>query len=369
MFKRILKIFIAAINIIALAVIFVSSPVIQAEASAENALHGKIVILDAGHGLGSSNIYAGYDEQVTMLKLANKIKRNLESYGITVYMTRPAQYNVHLSVRAAAINIWALQEVKKVRPNDAGEIDRLIKIMQNIIDDYEKYAPVYMNYPFDYAFKRKIHTDLQKVFEYQDHPVIRDKFLVISLHSDATAQPIDTSINGATAFHISNNFKYNPRGSYYGNYSNEDRSRKFGNKLLDNIDKLGIRKREVRHSALFILREHNLPAVLIENGFHTNDHDRDKLSDDAFLDRLALVYADTISAYFTEISPLPEYQMLETPEQQHIATPFSIYRRPSFASEKITTYSPQTVIIRARTADGWALISTSHGRYWVYIGN
>jgi N-acetylmuramoyl-L-alanine amidase len=36
----------------------------------------------------------------------------------------------------------------------------------------------------------------------------------------------------------------------------------------------------------------------MENGYHTNDANRALLSDPAFLDALALVYAETIEAYF-----------------------------------------------------------------------
>jgi len=61
-----------------------------------------------------------------------------------------------------------------------------------------------------------------------------------------------------------------------------------------------------------MIREHNVPGVLIENGFHTNDDDRANLMSDSFLDSLAYAYLNSISAYFDELpfaagTPMPLY--------------------------------------------------------------
>jgi N-acetylmuramoyl-L-alanine amidase len=53
-----------------------------------------------------------------------------------------------------------------------------------------------------------------------------------------------------------------------------------------------------------VIRENNLPSTLMENGYHTNDANRALLSDPAFLDALALAYADTIEVYFAETALL-----------------------------------------------------------------
>ena len=327
-------------------------------------LSDKTVILDAGHGTKNSPGYEGYNEAETMLKLASKIKTKLESRGIKVYMTRIDQYDVQHPVRAALVNKWALLELEKVNPEKGGEIGKYLKIMQNIIDDYEKYAHIYMNFPFDYDYKRKIHPDLQRIFELENDPAIRDRFLFISLHSNATPNPVKTSVNGATAFYISNSYEYNT--VYYKNFSNEQRSFKFGDKILDNIEKLGIKKKKAEPQAFFVIREHNIPAVLVEHGFHTNEKDRAKLSDEAFLDKLASVYLDTVIEYFKEIELYPDYQILEIPERYKMQGSFSVYRNPSFNSDKIADFTPQTITIAAKTVGGWGLISTVNGKYWAY---
>jgi len=297
MLKKTISFVVAAVMLIAA---FSSIPANVAEA-ADGALRGKTIILDAGHGVGSTNIYAGYDEGATMFVLANKIKPMLESHGAAVRMTRPEKNNISVYIRAARVNIWALGAVKDAGQANAGEIDRLIGIMQEIIEDPEKNAAIYMNYPFDYDFNRVIHPDLKKAFEYENHSAIRDNFLMISLHSNATGSPINESINGANAFYMANEQEWIK--NYYNGYSYEKYSLNFANKILDNLDKIGIKKRKAEADCYVVIREHNVPAVLIENGFHTNDADRAKLSDDKFLDKLAQAYTDAVIEYFSEIAP------------------------------------------------------------------
>lgn len=368
MFKKIVNFIILTAVIMAFTI---EAPVHKTSALNKSILQNKIIILDAGHGLGNTNTYAGYDEQAAMLKLAQKIKNILEAYGATVYMTRSGQNDVSLPVRAAMINKWALQAVRdsqekaNATQNEINEIDRLLSITQKIINSPETYAPVYMNYPFDYTYTQKITPEWQKIFEYQNNAAVRDNFLVISLHSDSSEKPVDTSIQGATVYYSSNNYEYNM--NYYTGYSNEQRSYYFGEHLLNGIEKLGIRKRRTEPECFFIIREHNLPCVLVENGFHTNAQDRAKLSDDSFLEKLALVYADTVAGYFTEYENLPQSQILEKPEQHYISRSFTVYKEPSFTSDKVASFSPQTITIYATTENGWALISTHAGKYWAYI--
>ena len=291
------------------------------QAAYHGELSGRVVILDPGHNISTANKYAGYDEQVTMLRLAHKIKPLLEARGAAVYLTVYPPYEVTLPQRAAYINMLALEAVKEAGlegaaragenggngAGDAGipgidEIDRLIRIMQGIMSESQaddSFARTYMNYPFSRA--AAIHPDMRRVFELEDDPVIRERFLVISLHSNATPAPINTSANGASA-HYTSNSDWRTSG-YYDRYSYELLSHQFGELLLDRIDALGIRKRGSESDNLFIMREHNLPGVLVENGFHTNAGDRANLSDDAFLDRLAAAYADAVAVYYNTFLP------------------------------------------------------------------
>lgn len=323
------------------ALVLMIALIYQPASAAENDLQGRVVILDAGHGAGNVNGYAGYEEHSAMLGLALKIKPLLEERGATVLMTRPSATNVTLPVRVGLINKWALEAVREAKErellqaqgdnadnadsanyannadnadnannaaqtlqNELNELDRLIDIMKNVISFPEAYAPTYFNYPFDYSYRRTIHPDLRKVFEYQNDPEIRSRFLMISLHSNATGKPINTSANGADVFYSTNTNRKNTQ--YYANYSYVAPCYHFGTILLDKIETIGIRKRSVVEEHWFMIREINIPCVLVENGFHTNAGDRALLSSDVFMNSLAQVYVDSIAEYFISyIGPLP----------------------------------------------------------------
>ena len=281
----------------------------------------RIVVLDPGHGYGNTNVFQGYDEQVRMLALAHKIRPLLEAEGITVLMTRDTEENVLLPVRAAKINLWALEFIQEMKRGELEfaeeeyeaqilqyqihELDRLIGILHKIIDDPETYAGVYFNFPFDNTHSRQIHPELQRIFEFQDNQRLREQFLMISLHSNAPPNPIDTSINGADAFFVSNNLRIR---SYFANYTSVNQSAYFAERIIENIDTIGIRRGRAFGTNFLILRETNVPAVLVENGYHTNPEDREKLLCDIFLADLAVVYRDTILAYFDNISEAPEHR-------------------------------------------------------------
>ena len=279
----------------------------QIYAKENQPLQGRVIILDPGHGLGADNVFAGYSEQRRMLLLARKIQAELEARGATVLLTRETEANVSLPVRPALMNRWSLEALRAVRMAEGAaqaeidELDRLLHITKKVIVDPETYAPIYMNMPFC-AYYRRIHPDWRRIFEKQSDPFIRNNFLMISLHSNAVpGPPFDTSANGADIF-ISTNC--NPRNRYYfANYSHADITYLFADMLLDGINAVGIRRNNIIPHHWMVIRETNLPAVLVENGFHTNAGDRARLMDNAFLSRLAGVYADTIERYFAIIAP------------------------------------------------------------------
>jgi len=280
------------------------------DSSDHGALHGRIIILDPGHGSDTTNTFQGYNEQVVMLKLAHKIKPLLEANGAFVHMTRKTYDGVTLATRIALTNVWSLTVLRASMIDNAAEIEnidenlseveRLINIMLNIIIDPEEYSEIYFNTPFSPT--AIIHPDLVKIFELQSNPVISDRFLFISLHSNATGRPINTGVHGADVYYASNTHYELSR--YFTGYSHPERSIAFGEILLDHIHDVGIQRRSVNRANFFVIREHNLPAVLVENGYHTNQRDRENLMDDEFLDKLAVAYLDAIKTYFADI-PLP----------------------------------------------------------------
>jgi len=263
-------------------------------------IKGKIIFLDPGHGTAGSPGAGGYNEAVAMLGLAGRIRPLLEAQGATVIVTRTTEVNVPISVRCAMINIRALEAVKETTTNQEviTEINRLLIVMSSIIANPGENGPIYMNLdPFNPA--RAIHPDLQSVFEITNNPVIRDKFLVISLHSNAVGTGGSSSTRGAEVYYISPNEIANTR-QYYPDFSFTSQSRRFADILLDHIQIAGIPRRAngLRAANYAMIREINVPAVLTENGFHTNPTDRALLSDPAFMARLATEYMYAIARYF-----------------------------------------------------------------------
>jgi len=298
------------LTVLFIVAVFIISSGLPVFASDTPPLEGRIIVLDAGHGTGSDNVYEKYSEQAAMLSLARKIKPLLEELGATVHFTRSDAETVLLPKSAALINIWTLESVREARAQeletndkaagDIREINRLLDIMHRIVENPRTNGRTYMNFPFDPG--TKIHPDLVKVFEFQKDLEVKNRYLVISLHSNSTPPPINTSVSGATAFYISNTHR-NTR-NYYTSYTYGDQSRLFGDILLNYIDETGINKREVAVENYFMIRELNVPSVLVENGFHTNARDREKLLDGAYLDKLALAYRNAIVDYFSGL-PLP----------------------------------------------------------------
>lgn len=344
------------------------------------ALYGRTIILDPGHGAGADNVFMGYSEGNAMFALAEHLKPLLQAQGANVLLTRPDLYNVHLTLRAAYMNLWSLEafakcpyameaaysiimqsrrDIKELiynrafyvycdgycnyyfydgyyyvyyegygyyriyyigyfRPDDFeyclptlnkpwdydppaiycifAELDRLKNAMRRIIYDFSTYAHVYFNFPFDSSRQRLIHPDLHHIFALQAHPSISSNFFAISLHSNATGRPINTRIHGADVYIMQND---NPNSqSYFASYTATEKTYAFADILLDKIDELGISRRAIKPGNFFIIRETNLPMALVENGFHTNPHDRSLLSNDAFLYRLAHAYVDALSQIF-----------------------------------------------------------------------
>jgi N-acetylmuramoyl-L-alanine amidase len=264
-------------------------------------LEGKIIILDPGHGTIGSPGAGGYNEAVAMLAFARDLKPLLEERGATVVLTRNSEFNILLSARCAQINILAMEAVRNtlVDENEIAEINRLIGIMQSIIDNPGANGNTYMNVdPF--IASRTIHPDLQRIFEITNAPVIRDNFLVVSLHSNAVGAGGSSSVRGAEVYFIDPSARVNTR-TYYPDFSYTAQSRAFGDILLNHINHAGIPRRSngLRAENYAIIREINVPAVLAENGFHTNPADRELLMNPSFMERLALAYRNAIIEYFT----------------------------------------------------------------------
>ena len=282
-------------------------------------LAGRTIILDPGHGEGNSPRYGAYVEHIAMLGLAREIRPLLEAHGATVVLVRDGFPNVHIAARAAIINKVSLEALLNERIEifnehqfpetyaEIREINRLIAIMQRIIRAPGVYAPIYFNYPFDREFQTTVHPDLHRIFMWQTHRTVSHNFLMISLHSNANRNP---NVNGAIVYHTTN-CHHNGR-TYFAGYTTYIKTGIFANYLLGNISRIGMAR--ARNTAwpgnFLVLRENNLPSVLVENGYHTNPNDRAMLMCSIFMTNLAHAYVNAIIDYFNTIDPRIEIYII-----------------------------------------------------------
>jgi len=363
--------------VLAIAIIAAFVPVCS---HATGPLDGRVIILDPGHGQGTSPAFAGYIEHVRMLVLAEKMRDILEARGATVLLTRENHIDIPLYVRPVMINKWALEAIRDQRvaqlneqdcvaalQADIAQLNRSIAILDKILANPQVYAPVYMNTPFDTTRTRVIHPEWRRIFELQNDPLIRYNFMVVSLHSNATGTPVDTSVNGADAFFSTNCNVLNT--TYFAGYSHADVTYIFADMLLDGIHNIGIRRREITPFHWMIIRETNVPAVLVENGFHTNAADRGRLQDDNFLARLAVVYADTFEQYFATITP--SYHKEPTPivtsgQYLYLEQTMHLFASTDTAT-RVCAIAPQAVRVVGTHSPNWVQIATWLGYKWIYL--
>lgn len=269
-------------------------------------LEGKIIILDAGHGAGD-NTYKDYSEGDTVYIIAKKLVPLLEQAGATVYETRPDEDNILLSVRTAIINKISLEYLIEVKNNQKTEVSylellkinadiermyELIACMEEIIEDSNN-ASKYLNYP--YSVNNSISDELLEIFEFQADEVLTENMLMISLHTNAYSNTaIDGSLVLFEPFDTSEDVEY-----YYNDYSHVEYVTVFAEEMLYELELIGFRNGGTRAQNLHMTRENNVPAALVETGFHTNDEDRERLQGDENLEKLANAYFNAIVSYYT----------------------------------------------------------------------
>lgn len=295
----------------------------------EGLLEGKIILLDAGHGEGY-NTYLDYCEGDNMLLLARKITPLLEAEGATVVEIRPDVINISLSERSAIINKISLEFLleklvqERLYYNDnkeiLEEITNLIAQMDKVIENPSLAGEVF-NSP--YSSQNPITDTLKSVFELQNmySDDFASRFLVISLHSNAasTEKP-----SGALAFYEV--FDANDGGTYkyYRDYGYLEQEKAFSDIILDELEIFGFANAGTREENFHMLRENNMPTILVENGFHTNEQDREMLTGDENLNQIANAYYNTITKYYaSEVVPdepeIKEYTIFDTLSAENVA--------------------------------------------------
>jgi N-acetylmuramoyl-L-alanine amidase len=79
--------------------------------------------------------------------------------------------------------------------------------------------------------------------------------------------------------------------------------------LRRSIEWTGAENRRVKKGDYYVIRENDVPAILIEGGFLTNDHELAKLKNPHYLKRLGLGIAKGIDDYLTSHRKRPKHNV------------------------------------------------------------
>lgn len=294
-----------------------------------NELEGKIIILDPGHGYDSvtGSLYGGrmasdgsvyYAEADKVLEFAQAAKELLESHGATVVLTRSDRFMVGNYVRVSSAAKYALNRLndldaallnESLSDEALFDIDArmsdysyLCGIMDQIIAQYTpgknedngELAQLYYFTPYT-SEPRVIHPDTKRIFEYEKDPRL-DNIVYISLHTNAAASSQSGLHRGLLCYCVNN--EYNP--TYYNGYQSES-SISLALLLNKNISQqTGLAKKSetIRINDYFMLRENNLPAVLLEIGYHDNANDLAIITDEQTPSNVAMGIYLSLVEYF-----------------------------------------------------------------------
>lgn len=274
-------------------------------------LQGKLIVLDAGHGIGEGGVYKDFYEHTYNLIYVNLIKESLEASGARVVLTREDDNMVDNYLRMAFLNKTALEfllehyQAKLSRYDaenyeealsllgDIEELYRMIELMGSILEN-PQLTETYFLCPYDEVNGRRIHAETEKVFRYLKDDYIQNNMLFISIHTNAPGNPGPLSVNGTVTYYIDN--EYNKE--YYDEYLVEN-NRRLSLILLDRVSQAGgFAKKECDTNDFFMLRETTVPSSLVEVGYHTNASDRKKILSDENRKRVANAVAVSVMEYF-----------------------------------------------------------------------
>ncbi len=257
----------------------------------------------------------GFLEHKYNLMLAKTVQRDLQELGATVILTRSGAGDVNNLARMSMVNLYALEAVKEKYQallNKEGEGERaafygehireigLLQEVMRLVIERPEFCTVYYNAPYDYTYTRAIHPDLKRIFEYEDDPLVYENMLFLSLHSNATGDPVDEGMNGTITYYLDNNW-YGSK-AYYRDYACVRQNRFFAHVLAEKVSAAGdFTNLGEAVNDFFMVRETNIPAVLLEVAYHTNDLDRQKLMSEAYRDKISGGIADSVLEYFSYI--------------------------------------------------------------------
>ena len=245
----------------------------------KSALHGKSVILDAGHGFGDIGCTFPdgelFEREITVV-LTQKIKSALESDGVTVYLTHDGE---------TFLNDAGLQSLASECAYDMDAyLDGLIasysgRTGQELQDTVE-------------AFWQGVNADeVFDTFERSFYANLCDKLqplsLYVSVHVNASAN--NPLASGFDLFTCSDT----PHAS-----NSRTAAEAMRDVLKTDFEDTNARVKTYGWSDAYVVTKYpDMPSVLVESGFATNETDAQNLQNDAWQNKFARAVADGIELY------------------------------------------------------------------------
>ncbi|MBO4928599.1 MAG: N-acetylmuramoyl-L-alanine amidase [Clostridiales bacterium] len=281
-------------------------------------LCGYTIILDAGHGGRDTGCVfpfnnPQYNECDFNLRIAQRVKEELESRGATVYLLRNDDSWVSLYSRIAQTHLICLDiaESQGILPFSSSRADELRALLQESVDINEDSVA---SGGMGLMVGSGVGEDLEELFEmeYQlDHVL----FLSIHLNSHEARR-----LHGTQIFYVTDesvieserhlaktnaDFQrsdFPKREEYYGRHNddNELLACCLYDNIVGNIPDFSTNATPVCADNYAVLREHGLTGALIEVAYLSDDNDREMLLQDSVVDEVASSVGDGVKMYFLQ---------------------------------------------------------------------
>lgn len=243
------------------------------------ALEGKTVILDAGHGFGDIGCtfpYHGVYERDVTLVLTEKIKSELEKDGVTVLLTHDgtdfytlAELDALAETLSYDLDSYLETLVGGYSGRTGAEKQKTIAAFKQGLDENELFG----------IFERSYYANLLSAS--------RKASLFVSVHVNAN-ESSDT-LSGFDLFCCSDTPHYADSREAIGALEAAMKHR---------FPQTALRKNAYDWSNAYAVNKYpDMPSVLVESGYATNKTDADNLLNEAWQDEFARAVADGIELY------------------------------------------------------------------------
>ncbi|MBR3693478.1 MAG: N-acetylmuramoyl-L-alanine amidase [Erysipelotrichales bacterium] len=257
----------------------------------EGRLSGKTVIVDPGHG-GRDNgaIVNGVREKDINRAVSEYLIEDLKAEGANVIVTRMGDEYWYLYDRPTLANLVVLVKtyLNTIDSAEKESIGNLIDSLEQILQEGATTVP------YIYRKGDDMNEDLKMIFELTNRI---DDTVFLSIHSNVTGESM-VELEGLDIILSGNSL-----ASMYPGYDlyNEEKRLLLGNLLGEEIpESVPIDLRRVYFGDYAVLREENLPSVLIELGYMDNEEDLALLTDPAIQKEYARGITNAVIRYFEE---------------------------------------------------------------------